>query len=133
MLKLMLVEDGRVLAELPLSTRGWRRDDLRRELDSLDGDLERFSSLFDILSNAGRVRMMSALFEESERPLAFTELMNELEMNPKLVSESARKLRNAGLIEKDVNGRYRTTREGEAQFLMVGIALRRMLQILEEM
>jgi len=133
MLKLMLVEDGRVLAELPLSTRGWRRDELRRELDSLDDDLERFSRLFDILSNAGRVRMMSALFEEPERPLAFTELMNELEMNPKLVSESARKLRNAGLIEKDDDGRYRATREGEAQFLMVGIALRRMLQILEEM
>ena len=129
----MLVEDGRVLLELPLSARGWDRDELRRELDGLDRDLERFARLFGALSNAGRMRMMRALFEEFDRPFAFTELMNELGMNPKLVWDSTRRLRRIGLIEKDADGRYRPTRAGEVQFLMVSIALRRLLQILEEL
>lgn len=133
MLKLMLVEDGRVLLELPLSARGWDRGELRRELDGLDRDLERFSGLFNALSNAGRFRMMRAFFEELDRPLAFTELMTGLGMNPKLVWDSTKRLRRIGLIEKDDEGRYRPTREGEAQFLMVSVALRRLLQILEEL
>ncbi|MFQ6054086.1 MAG: winged helix-turn-helix domain-containing protein [Candidatus Bathyarchaeia archaeon] len=133
MLKLMLTEDDHVLLKLPLSARAWERGELKRELDSLDRDLERFLSLLSALSNAGRVRMMSALFERLDRPYAFTELMSELGMNPKLVWDSTRRLRRVGLIEKDDDGRYRPTREGEAQFLMVGVALRRLLQILGEL
>lgn len=133
MLKLMLVEDGHILLELPLSARGWDRGELRREFDGLERDIERFSMLFSALSNAGRIRMMSAFFEELDRPIAFTELMNGLGMNPKLVWDSTRRLRQTGLIEKDEEGKYRPTREGEAQFLMVSIALRGLLQILEEL
>jgi len=132
-LKLMLVEDDRVLLELPLSARGWDRSELMAEFEGLDRDLERFSTLFNVLSNAGRIRMMSTFFEEVGRPLGFTELMNELGMNPKVVWDGTRRLRQTGLIEKDDKGRYRTTRDGEAQFLMVSIALRRLLQILEEL
>ena len=128
----MLVEDGRTLLEIPLSASGWDRGELRRELHGLDSELDRFSRLFHALSNVGRMRMMCALFEDFDRPLAFTELMNGLGMNPKLVWDSTRRLRRIGLIEKDDDGRYRPTQEGEAPFLMVGIALRRLLQILEE-
>ena len=133
MLKLMLVEDGRVLLELPLSARSWDRSQLRREFEDLESDLERVSSLFNAFSNVGRIRMMRAFFGRIDHSLAFTELMNELEMNPKLVWDSTRKLRQSGLIEKDEKGRYRITRQGEAQFLMASIALRRLLQILEEL
>ena len=133
MLKLMLVEDDRVLLELPLSARGWDRSELMTEFEGLDRDLERFSTLFNVLSNAGRIRMMSTFFEEVGRPMGFTELMNELGMNPKVVWDGTRRLRQTGLIEKDDKGRYRPTRDGEAQFLMVSIALRRLLQILEEL
>ena len=129
----MLVEDDRVLLELPLSARGWDRSELMTEFEGLDRDLERFSMLFNALSNAGRIRMMSTFFEEVGRPLGFTELMNELRMNPKVVWDGTRRLRQTGFIEKDDDGRYRTTRDGEAQFLMVSIALRRLLQILEEL
>jgi len=127
----MLVEDGRVLFEIPLSAQGWDREDLRREFDGLERDMERFSRLFKVFSNAGRVRMMSALLEDLDRPLAFTDIMQELQMNPKVVWDSTRRLRRTGLIEKDDDGRYRPTDRGEAQFLMVGVALRRLLQILE--
>ena len=129
----MLVEDDRVLLELPLSARGWDRSELMTEFEGLDRDLERFSTLFNALSNAGRIRMMSTFFEDVGRPLGFTDLMNELGMNPKVVWDGTRRLRQTGLIEKDDDGRYRPTRDGEAQFLMVSIALRRLLQILEEL
>jgi len=75
--------------------------------------------------------MMRAFFD-LERPVGFTELMNELGMNPKIVSDSTKRLRNTGMIEKDEQGKYRTTRTGEAQFLMMSVALRRMLDFLEE-
>jgi len=127
----MLVEDGRVLFEIPLSAQGWDREDLRREFDGLERDMERFSRLFKALANAGRVRMMSALLKDLNRPLTFTDIMQELQMNPKVVWDSTRRLRRTGLIEKDDDGRYRPTDRGEAQFLMVGVALRRLLQILE--
>lgn len=132
MLKLMLVEDGRILLELPLSARSWDRGELNQELEGLENHLDTMSELFRALSNAGRVRMMRALFESREHNMAFTELMNELGMNPKLVWDSTRRLRRSGLIEKDDSGRYRPTRQGEAQFLMIGIAMRRMQQILRE-
>ena len=132
MLKLMLVDDGRILFELPLSARSWDRGELSMELEGMENHLDNMSELFRALSNTGRVRMMRALFESHERNMAFTELMNELGMNPKLVWDSTKRLRRSGLIEKDDDGRYRPTREGEAQFLMVGIAMRHMLQILRE-
>ena len=132
MLKLMLVEDGRVLLELPLLARSWDRRELRQEFEDFESDLERVSRLFNAFSNAGRIRMMRAFFDRTDHSLAFTELMNELGMNPKLVWDSTKKLRQVGLIEKDDEGRYRPTRDGEAQFLMASIALRRLLQILDE-
>ncbi len=133
MLKLMLVDDGRVLLELPLSTRNWDRRELEREFEDFDRDVERVSRLFNALSNASRLRMMRAFLDRVDHSLAFTELMNLLDMNPKLVWDSTRRLRRLGLIEKDDEGRYRSTQEGEAQFLMASIALRRLLQILEEL
>lgn len=132
LLKLLLVEDGRVLLELPLSAREGDRAEPQDEVESLDNEAERISEMFDTLSNAGRVRMMRALFDDSDHSMAFTEMMNSLGMNPKIVSESTRRLRNAGLIEKDEDGRYRPTPEGEAQFLMASV-LRRLLDIVMEL
>jgi len=132
LLKLMLVEDGRVLWEMPLQARQWNRDTLKREFDEMDDEMERFEDLFNALANEGRMRMMRALFRDMERPKAFTELMNELDMNPKIVSDSTKRLRRTGFIEKDDEGKYRPTRTGEAQFLMMSVALRRMLDFLNE-
>ena len=128
----MLVEDDRVLLELPLTVGGWKESELRDELAGMDTEADRISDLFDTLSNAGRIRMMHALFDDSDHSMAFTEMMNRLGMNPKMVSESMRRLREAGLVEKDEDGRYRPTPGGEAQFLMAS-ALRRLLDIMDEM
>lgn len=133
MLKLKLVEDGRVLMELPLSSGSWERGELKNEFQDLEGDMERLSKLFHAFSSSSRMRMMRSFFERADRSMAFTELMNELEMNPKVVWDCTKRLRRIGLIEKDREGRYRPTRGGEAQFLMASVALRRLLQILDEL
>jgi DNA-binding HxlR family transcriptional regulator len=132
MLKLMLVEDGRTLWEIPLEARQWDRGTLRREFEEMEYEIGRFERLFNALANEGRMRMMRALFDDTDMSMAFTELMNELGMNPKIVSDSTKRLRRTGLIEKDDDGRYRPTRRGEAQFLMMSVAMRRMLEILDE-
>jgi len=133
MLKLKLEEDGKVLWEIPLQARAWDRRSLRRELDKVERDMARFEAIFNALANHGRMRMMRVFFRDTERPLGFTELMNELGMNPKIVSESTKRLRSTGLIEKNENGKYIPTRTGEAQFLMMSVAIRRMLEIMEKL
>ncbi len=127
----MLVEDGKTLWEIPLQAQSWDRRILTREFDEMENEMDRFEGLFNALANEGRMRMMRTLFD-LDRSMAFTELMNELGMNPKIVSESTKRLRRTGLIEKDDEGKYRPTRSGEAQFLMMSVALRRMLEILDE-
>ncbi|UCH56885.1 MAG: winged helix-turn-helix transcriptional regulator, partial [Candidatus Bathyarchaeota archaeon] len=107
MLKLILVEDGKVLWEAPLQARAWDRGTLRLEFDEIEQEMERFEAVFHALANEGRMRMMRAFFRDLERPMAFTELMNELGMNPKIVSESTKRLRRSGLIEKNKEGKYR--------------------------
>jgi predicted transcriptional regulator len=133
MLKLMLVEDDKVLWEIPLNARQWDRRSLSREFDEMEGEMARFENLFNALANHGRMRMMRSFFDTTDRSMGFTELMNELGMNPKIVSDSTKRLRRSGFIEKDDEGRYRTTRNGEAQFLMMSVAMRRMLEILEQL
>jgi len=133
MLKLKLVEDGKTLWEIPLQAQHWDRRSLRHEFDEIEDEMERFEGLFNALANEGRMRMMRALFDNLDRSMAFTELMNELGMNPKIVSDSTKRLRRTGFIEKDDNGRYRPTRTGEAQFLMMSVAMRRMLEIMDQL
>jgi len=133
MLKLMLVEDEKILWEIPLNARQWDRRSLSREFDEMESEMARFESLFNALANQGRMRMMRSFFRTTDRSMGFTELMNELGMNPKIVSDSTKRLRRSGFIEKDDTGRYRTTRNGEAQFLMMSVAMRRMLEILDQL
>ena len=128
----MLVEDGKTLWEIPLQAQSWDRRVLMQEFDEMEDEMDRFEGLFNALANEGRMRMMRTLFD-LDRSMGFTELMNELGMNPKIVSESTKRLRRTGLIEKDGDGRYRSTRSGEAQFLMMSVALRRMLEILDKL
>jgi predicted transcriptional regulator len=131
MLKLQLVEDDKILWEIPLEVRQWNQSNLIREFDELEEELQRFEDIFQVMANRGRMQMMRMFLEDFNRPLGFTELMNELGMNPKIVSDSTKRLRSTGLIDKDEKGKYRSTRTGEAQFLMMSIAMRRMLEFLE--
>jgi DNA-binding HxlR family transcriptional regulator len=132
MLKLKLEENGKTIWEIPLQASNWDKRSLRREFNEIDNEIKRFEAIFNAMANTGRMRMMRTFFD-LERPMGFTELMTELGMNPKIVSDSTKRLRNTGMIEKDDEGKYKPTRTGEAQFLMMSVAMRRMLEILEQL
>jgi len=133
MLKLMLVDDDKIIWEIPLQARQWDRRKLRKELDNMEQENQKFEKLFNAMANRSRMRMMRTIVYQNEVPIGFTELMNRLDMNPKIVSESTKRLRITGLIEKNKDGKYKPTRQGEAQFLMMNIAMKRMLEFLEEL
>ena len=131
MLKLRLVDDEKILWEIPLEAEQWDKRNLRREFDEMEQEIQRFESLFNAMANRSRMRMMRTFFINNDSPMAFTELMRILGLNPKIVSDSTKRLSRSGLIEKNREGKYRLTRQGEAQFLMMSVAMKRMLEFLE--
>lgn len=132
-LKLLLIKDGKVLFEVPLSMGDWPRDRLENELASFGRELNKFSTLFDALSHETRLKMMKRVFEDDDLTLGFVDFMRDLGLNPKIVWEATRKLQDSGLLEKSQNGKYRCSEPGVAEFLMLSLALRRLLQALEEL
>lgn len=131
-LRLLLVKDGKVLFEVPLSMNDWPKERLENELTSFEEEFDKFSRLFDALSNETRLRMMKRLFEEEDRNIGFGDFMKDLDLNPKIVWESTKKLRASGFLVKSEDGKYRCSELGEAQFLMLSLALRRLLQAMQE-
>ena len=131
-IKIQLVEDGKVILEVPLSPSDWSKDDLEDELKSAEGSFQRFSKIFDALSHETRLRMMKRLIEEEDRTMNFADFMRDLELNPKLVWENARKLSEGGFLEKTGRGTYRCSEFGETGFMMMSLALRRLIEALKE-
>ena len=132
-LKLQLVRDGEVLFEIPLSPTDWPREQLEDELDAFETDFRRFSKIFDALSHETRLRMMKRLMEEEDRTISFADFMRDLNLNPKIVWENAKKLREGGLLEKVERGKYRCPEVGQRGFILISFALRHLLEALEEM
>jgi len=132
-LKLQLTKNGKVVFEMPLSVEDWTRTRLASELTFFERELERFSKLFDALSHETRLRMMKRLLEDEDLTLGFGDFMRDLELNPKTVWESTRKLQEGGLLVKSEDGKYRCSEPGAAEFLMLSLVLRRLLQALEEL
>ena len=126
------MRDGEVIFEMPLSPTDWPREQLKNELERSEADFERFSRVFDALSNETRLMMMKRLMEEEDRTMNFADFMRDLDLNPKLVWENTRKLREGGLLEKIARGRYRCSDFGETGFMMMNLALRRLIEALEE-
>ena len=132
-LRLQLVRDGEVLFEIPLSPTDWPREQLEDELDAFETDFQRFPKIFLALSHETRFRMMKLLMEEEDRTINFADFMRDLNLNPKIVWENAKKLREGGLLEKVERGRYRCSEVGQRGFILIGFALRHLIEALEEM
>jgi Mn-dependent DtxR family transcriptional regulator len=132
-LKLQLVRDGEVLFEVPLFPTDWPRDRLKVELENFEEDFQRFNRIFDALSHETRFRMMKLLMEEEDQTTNFAAFMRDLDLNPKIVWENAKKLREGGLLEKIDRGKYRCSEVGQTSFIMMSFAFRRLTQALEEM
>ena len=132
-LKLQLVQDGEVVFEIPLSPTDWPKEQLENELEALEDNFQRFSGIFAALSHDTRLRMMKRLMEEEDCTINFTDFMRDLNLNPKIVWENAKKLREGGLLEKVDRGRYRCSSFGQRRFILVSFAFRRLIEALEEM
>ena len=132
-LKLQLVRDGEVIFEMPLSPSEWPRNQLEDELRTIGGDFHRLSKIFDAFSNETRLRMMRRMIQEEDRTMSFADFMKDLDLNPKLVWENARKLREEGLLRKTGRGRYRCSEFGQRTFMMMSLALRHLQETLREL
>jgi len=132
-LKLQLLKDNKVVFEMPLSMEAWPRARLENELASFEQELGKFTRLFDALSHETRLRMMTRLFEDNDLTLGFADFMRDLDLNPKIVWEGTRKLREGGLLTKSSDGKYRCSDPAVAEFLMLSLALRRLLKAMEEL
>ncbi len=132
-LRLRLVQDGRTLFEFPLSPTDWPKKELENEFKAVEGDFSRFSKLYDALSHETRLRMMKRLIEKTDHTLSFADFMKELDLNPKIVWENSRKLEESGLLEKKGRGKYICSDFGQTAFMMMSLALRRLMETLEEM
>jgi DNA-binding transcriptional ArsR family regulator len=131
-LKLQLVRNGKILLEMPLSTIDWPKDQLEREFIAFEEDFQRFSNIFDALSNQTRLKMMRKLVEEEDSTMNFADFMKELNLNPKTVWENSKKLSDGGFLTKTGRGTYRCSEFGQSAFLTLSLALRRLLDYLEE-
>jgi len=131
-LKLQLVRDGEIIFEIPLSSMDWSREHLENEFTAIEDDFQRFSKIFDALAHQTRLRMMKRVMEEEDRTISFSGCMRDLDLNPKLVWENARKLKEGGLLEKVGRGKYRCSEFGETGFMMISFALKRLREVLEQ-
>jgi DNA-binding transcriptional ArsR family regulator len=132
-LKLQLVRDGKIILEMPLSTIDWSKDQLETEFKAFENDLERFSSIFGALSNQTRLKMMRRLVEDEDSTMNFADFMKDLNLNPKTVWENSKKLSDGGFLTKTGRGTYRCSQFGQTTFLTLSLALRRLLESLEEL
>ncbi len=132
-LKLRLVRNGDIIFEIPLSPAEWQREELADEFKAAEVDFERFSRMFDALSHQTRLRMMQHVVEEKTGTMSFADFMRDLDLNPKTVWENSRKLERSGLLEKTSRGKYSCSDVGQTAFMMMSLALRRLIQSLEEM
>jgi predicted transcriptional regulator len=125
------VRDGDVVFELPLSPEDWRKKEVEGEYRVVSEDFERFSRIFDALSNETRLEMMRMMLGE-EDGLSFADFMRDLNLNPKIVWENSRKLIDGGLVEKTGRGQYSCSEFGEKAFIMMSVALRRLIDSIEK-
>jgi DNA-binding transcriptional ArsR family regulator len=131
-LKLQLVRDGKVILEVPLSPLDWTKEQLTTEFEAFEEDFERFSNMFEALSNETRLKMMRKLVEEEDRTMNFVDFMRDLDLNPKTVWENSKKLREGGFLKKTGRGTYRCSEFGQSAFLTLSLALRRLVESLDE-
>jgi DNA-binding transcriptional ArsR family regulator len=132
-LKLQLVRDGEILVEMPLSPADWEREELENEFDAAEQSFQRFSRIFGALAHETRLRMMRRVVEEGDRTMSFADFMRDLDLNPKIVWENSRKLREGGLLEKTSRGKYGCSEFGQRAFIMMSLALRHLMESVEEM
>ena len=110
----------------------WPRNKLETELKAFEAEFQKFSKIFDALSSQNRLRMMKRIMEEEDHTMNFTDFMRDLDLNPKIVWENTRKLREGGLLERIDRGKYRCSEVGQSGFMLMNFVLRHLLEVFDE-
>jgi DNA-binding transcriptional ArsR family regulator len=131
-LKIQLIGDGQILFDIPLSPVDWSREELETEFEDTEEDFQKLSRIFDALSHETRLRMMRKMVEREDRTISFADFMKDLDLNPKIVWENSKKLEEGGLLEKTGRGKYSVSELGQTAFMMMSLALRHLIESLEE-
>jgi len=131
-LKLQLVRDEQVIFEIPLTDKDWAEGSFKDELGIIEEELQRFSEIFEALSNETRIRMMRRFLSEEDASLRFADLMQDLNLNPKIVWENLGKLSRCGFLEKTGRGRYRCSEYGQRAFMLMGLAIKLLMEMMDE-
>jgi DNA-binding HxlR family transcriptional regulator len=132
-LKLQLVRDNKVIYEMPLEMSIWTRRRIEEELELVEGQIERVSAIHEMLSSGTRIRMLNRIIQNMD--VRFSDLMNQLDANQKIVNENLQRLRSRRMISRhETNPRevhYTASRLGVASLLMM-TALHRVMDELKE-
>jgi len=131
-LKLQLVQDDQIIFEVPLSPSDWSKKQLENEFNTMEESFQKFSRIFDALSNQTRLRMMMMLLEEEDRTMSFSDFMRDLDLNPKIVWQNSKRLRDGGFLKKTGRGQYSCSEFGQRAFIMMSLTLRRLAEFMEE-
>lgn len=131
-LKLQLTQDGKIIFEIPISPKDWPKETLKGELRDFEADFQKLSKIFGAMFQETRWKMMKRLIEEENSPMSFTTFMQDLDLNPKIVWENTKKLREGGLLEKVERGKYRCSSSGQSSFILISFAFKRLMETLED-
>ena len=97
-LKIQLVSGNKVIYQLPLNIEDWERETLEEALDELETDLSEILEVNDILSNRTRLRLLCKGIRDVDS--RFTEFMEDLDSNQKIISENLHRMMEMELIER---------------------------------
>jgi DNA-binding HxlR family transcriptional regulator len=125
--ELQLVKDGRVLYKI--SIQAYAEDEHGLTMDVDEQDIDKLVGIYSIAANEGRLRMMMELAKRGE--MRFSELL-KMSTNPKLVKTCVDDLTEAGMLEHEERGSYRSSERGTALAITMTAGLARLLDMLEE-
>jgi DNA-binding HxlR family transcriptional regulator len=97
-LKIQLVSGNKIIYQLPLSIEDWERETLEEAMDELETDLSEILEVNDILSNRTRLLLLCKNIRDVDS--RFTEFMEDLDSNQKIISENLHKMIEMELIER---------------------------------
>jgi DNA-binding HxlR family transcriptional regulator len=127
-LKLQIVKDDKVICEMPLEVSDWSRGRIEEELKLLERRMERVRAIHEMLASETRIRMLNSIIRNMD--VRFSELMEQLDANQKIVNENLERLRNNRMVNRhEKNPRdvhYTASRLGFASFLTMA-AIRRVM------
>lgn len=131
-LRIQLVRNGKIILDLPIEPEDEELEQLHGEMDSLERDLAEIQAINDVLSNETRFRMMCEMVKRSDS--RFSELMQRVHANQKIVSEGLRRMVNQSMVHRvERHPRevyYFPSRLGFASFLAC-LTMRRIMEELD--